>query len=1043
MWLRALQEGMNLSATNIFNTTVNDACLKANQNVPVLMERIIEELKAKHLDTEGLFRVPGGQTDIVKVKDLFDRAEYVEMKDKDPHLLTGTLKLYLREISDPLFPIAFYEKFAAASTDKNTVANKLKEIVKELPKTVRISIAYMIGFLKEISKHSAKNKMEVSNIAITIAPTIFRKAEKEESKVASMDSLSVMTAANVIIESMIVNYDQIFSPEEVKQFRDPLRDPELERTRKRTSITATEKPVIEPVLKQHYEDIERVFMMRGTAKTLNTKGAFDERIIVAGTHRCYVFQVGGKLEFDVHYMDIVALSTPTRARVRIEYRPPNSTDPKKTNELVIQPSSFAAFDIDFFVQAVCQSYQSNFVGMPRDLKFKLEIEPEARKQQILNGIAIPDVNQGCGGFVQTYRTVCDYYSVPPQENVVWDLENLFYNNDVKSFNLSEFIQKDKYPNPEYQTLITSLAHNLWFNALIIDGQKLGTDGIAMLANVLKTNQGLRVLHLKNVGATKDSIAQLFDAMAQNKLLNLADIDVSNNGIEDKGAQSIADFLAKYDKRLHALDISNGNIGKKGMMGIFEAMQKNTQICATLKKLAIANNKFDQESSRKLGLLLGKAQALRELNLANTQPTYLFICASLEKNQTIHNINCAENKLPAKEQKDFVQFVSQLQQLRQLNVSNTGLTAETLIDVLKTVKTIQLLDISDNEQLGDEGVSALCNFLTSEKAAPNLTELNMNRLFTRRTKDRQQAIIGVSNLIQNSNIAKLRMTGGAKSQLKQDLLPFVFNLINNNTLKVLDISSHAVGDALAIALAKVLQHNRSLHTLFWDDNEVTLSGLKIFKIGLERNKTVKKMPLPLLDLANIIKGDQSTGPRQSSSTDLPDVLRLANEVQQLVFDNALATLDANTGYSDSSEEERRDTASAGESNSGWTVLSPRPAPGTAPAHSAPTTPRGAPPTAGRTPNLSVSSGTNPLNKPKMGPGPGAPKKMPVANNSNAAASNNAQPVLTRRESKVIDTTSLTRASLLFGNLAEALENRSDLTNDEKREMKTALTGVKEE
>lgn len=38
-------------------------------------------------------------------------------------------------------------------------------------------------------------------------------------KVASMDSLSVMTAANVIIESMIVNYEQIFSPEEVKQFR--------------------------------------------------------------------------------------------------------------------------------------------------------------------------------------------------------------------------------------------------------------------------------------------------------------------------------------------------------------------------------------------------------------------------------------------------------------------------------------------------------------------------------------------------------------------------------------------------------------------------------------------------------------------------------------------------------------------------------------------------------------------------------------------------------------------------------------------------------
>ncbi len=259
------------------------------------------------------------------------------------------------------------------------------------------------------------------------------------------------------------------------------------------------------------------------------------------------------------------------------------------------------------------------------------------------------------------------------------------------------------------------------------------------------------------------------------------------------------------------------------------------------------------------------------------------------------------------------------------------------------------------------------------------------------------------------------------------------------------------------MAKVLQHNRTLHTLFWDDNEVTLSGLKvraltpvilqsiltaraqIFKIGLERNKAVKKMPLPLLDLANIIKGDQSA--QRQSTTDLPEVLRLANEVQQLVFDNALATLEANTGYSDSSEEERRDTASAGESNTGWTVLSPRPS-GPTPG---PTTPRNAVPP-NRAATLSVSAGANPLNKPKMGaPGPGAPKKMPAANNSNntANANSNAQPVLTRRESKVIDTTSLTRASLLFGNLAEVLEGKSDLTNEEKRELKNALVSTKEQ
>jgi hypothetical protein len=90
---------------------------------------------------------------------------------------------------------------------------------------------------------------------------------------------------------------------------------------------------------------------------------------------------------------------------------------------------------------------------------------------------------------------------------------------------------------------------------------------------------------------------------------------------------------------------------------------------------------------------------------------------------------------------------------------------------------KILDISDNDHLGDEGLLAICNFLTctfslshfhfhinsslttnnselkslvnyshsfchfykAEKTTSNLRELTMNRLFTRRTKDRQSAI----------------------------------------------------------------------------------------------------------------------------------------------------------------------------------------------------------------------------------------------------------------------------------------------------------------
>jgi hypothetical protein len=44
----------------------------------------------------------------------------VELKDRDPHLLTGTLKLYLRELSHPLIPVAFYDRFVQISQNSGS-----------------------------------------------------------------------------------------------------------------------------------------------------------------------------------------------------------------------------------------------------------------------------------------------------------------------------------------------------------------------------------------------------------------------------------------------------------------------------------------------------------------------------------------------------------------------------------------------------------------------------------------------------------------------------------------------------------------------------------------------------------------------------------------------------------------------------------------------------------------------------------------------------------------------------------------------------------
>lgn len=239
----------------------------------------------------------------------------------------------------------------------------------------------------------------------------------------------------------------------------------------------------------------------------------------------------------------------------------------------------------------------------------------------------------------------------------------------------------------------------------------------------------------------------------------------------------------------------------------------------------------------------------------------------------------------KTQDDITDFLKRSPHLQTLTMVNVNTTPNQLNDILTTHSSLRVLDISDTD-FGDEGVLALSDFLfTKPDVAPRLSELHMNRVFPKRTKDRAQAINSLANLLESRPITQLRLRGGPKSQLKTDLVPLVFGLINNDKLTLLDVAGNQCGDGLPLAFAKILQHNHTLQTLYWDDNGTTMAGLRSFKIGLARNTSIRKMPLPVLDMAAILK----------TETDLTAVVTLSSEIQEIVFDNALKTTLTSEGH----------------------------------------------------------------------------------------------------------------------------------------------------
>lgn len=156
-------------------------------------------------------------------------------------------------------------------------------------------------------------------------------------------------------------------------------------------------------------------------------------------------------------------------------------------------------------------------------------------------------------------------------------------------------------------------------------------------------------------------------------------------------------------------------------------------------------------------------------------------------------------------------------------------------------------------LGDRGVLSLGTALSGNKT---IKSINLSGNFERRTKLRAQMLEKLEALISgDSAIEELYLTGSIKSQLKVDLIPFLFSLMTNSQLRVLDISGNAIGHSLAVALAKILATNSSLERLYFDDNGTTLAGLEMIKIGLMKNQTIKLMPLPMMDIVTDVKNEK--------------------------------------------------------------------------------------------------------------------------------------------------------------------------------------------
>lgn len=132
------------------------------------------------MDVEGIYRKSGGNSQILQVKEGFERVNDYDISDPDLDInsITSTLKQYFRRLPTPLITFPVYDKLLSSISPPNRPAGEtvsmMRNAVMELPPRHRDTLEFLVFHLARVVEHEKENLMTSLNVAVVFAPTIMR-----------------------------------------------------------------------------------------------------------------------------------------------------------------------------------------------------------------------------------------------------------------------------------------------------------------------------------------------------------------------------------------------------------------------------------------------------------------------------------------------------------------------------------------------------------------------------------------------------------------------------------------------------------------------------------------------------------------------------------------------------------------------------------------------------------------------------------------------------------------------------------------------------
>ncbi|NWS18946.1 RHG29 protein, partial [Pachyramphus minor] len=219
---------------HLFGVEFAQAAKNVPDGVPFIIKKCTSEIESRALNVKGIYRVNGAKLRVEKLCQAFENGkDLVELSELYAHDISNVLKLYLRQLPEPLILFRLYNEFIGLAKESqhvneeldakaspkskkrqsicmelNRIIIKIKDLLRQLPVPNYNTLQYLIGHLHRVTEQSDENKMSASNLGIIFGPTLIRPRQTDAT--VSLSSLEDYPYQARVVELLITYYEKIF-----------------------------------------------------------------------------------------------------------------------------------------------------------------------------------------------------------------------------------------------------------------------------------------------------------------------------------------------------------------------------------------------------------------------------------------------------------------------------------------------------------------------------------------------------------------------------------------------------------------------------------------------------------------------------------------------------------------------------------------------------------------------------------------------------------------------------------------------------------------